>query len=558
MLNRARGAALAVSSLAFALGGACADGSPATDDDAARGVTIDIAALSLEGVDDVVWDVEVRNGAETPEVVWQRRVSSSRYGDSRGSASLVGPCDASPGVATNEVRVWVVGLYAEDIDEPGEFAAGDASAVPATSLAFRNPTESAPLVQDVPCTPNGDAAVRFDVALMRPASQGFFDIAVTFGDVFCSAKLDCCKVPEGGGACEDIDLLFDGGGQRARTLVLGLACATGAADGAATELFLDPIALDCDGDDGVDTTTVWIDPAAGGGGNLCAAGDLAACPAVRRGLAGSPDDYLFQVAAFRGLEALSGAAGGGRVAYWNVALGVKPGISACRLRTRATAADHADDGDAIDDGVIAAGAVYPLVTWDVDLASCGTEGLSFDDPDAPVAVAYTSTESGEATVLARRFGEGVAAACTGPGAGCGPAFPEGMVLVADACPAGWGDADNVASGQQQVNCDTVSCRLCTAPSGGAPVPPSTTFVMQACPASWTTIGTTGGGQGQAWCPDATCARCQSPATASALPVDAAFLAAACPAGFDDVGTAPLTGQAQAWCGADNCHVCKAR
>ena len=209
-------------------------------------------------------------------------------------------------------------------------------------------------------------------------------------------------------------------------------------------------------------------------------------------------------------------------------------------------------------GVIAAGAVYPLVTWDVDLASCGTEGLSFDDPDAPVAVAYTSTESGEATVLARRFGEGVAAACTGPGAGCGPAFPEGMVLVADACPAGWGDADNVASGQQQVNCDTVSCRLCTAPSGGAPVPPSTTFVMQACPASWTTIGTTGGGQGQAWCPDATCARCQSPATASALPVDAAFLAAACPAGFDDVGTAPLTGQAQAWCGADNCHVCKAR
>ncbi|TNF29328.1 MAG: hypothetical protein EP329_16020, partial [Deltaproteobacteria bacterium] len=34
-------------------------------------VKIDVAALNLTGVGDVVWDLEVVNGA--PETVWQRR-----------------------------------------------------------------------------------------------------------------------------------------------------------------------------------------------------------------------------------------------------------------------------------------------------------------------------------------------------------------------------------------------------------------------------------------------------------------------------------------------------
>jgi len=51
-------------------------------------LTVDVAALALQGVGDVVWDVEVVDGATA--VVWHKRSSSSRFGDGAGSASVVG------------------------------------------------------------------------------------------------------------------------------------------------------------------------------------------------------------------------------------------------------------------------------------------------------------------------------------------------------------------------------------------------------------------------------------------------------------------------------------
>ncbi|MDP2349920.1 MAG: hypothetical protein Q8M74_02045, partial [Chloroflexota bacterium] len=156
-----------------------------------------VAALNLVGVGDVVWDLQVVNGRlPTPDVVWQQRIASSRYGDGQGSASYVGTCDASPMLDQNVVRVWVVGVYAQAASDAA--LGGFGAAPPPGVLAFENPTPydqgawASPLSKTTRCEENADAFVRFDVALMRPANPGFFDIAVNFNDVFCSAKFDCC------------------------------------------------------------------------------------------------------------------------------------------------------------------------------------------------------------------------------------------------------------------------------------------------------------------------------------------------------------------------------
>ncbi|TNF26793.1 MAG: hypothetical protein EP329_20600, partial [Deltaproteobacteria bacterium] len=280
------------------------------------GLEIQIAALSLEGVGDVVWDLEVLNGAL--EVVWQRRVTSSGYGDSAGSATFVGACDADPAVNRNVVRVWVVGVYADDVptSSAGAFSAGStegAGAVTGTERPFENPTTSGPLTREVTCLADQDVAVHFDVTLMRPASQGFFDIALNFNDLYCSAKLDCCADGAGDGCApdgsEDIRLLFDETGARARTIVLGFACTAGTAADVVTEIYMDALALDCTAPNGGEdfTADLVLDPAAAATGNQCTAGPdgMTACaPIVAEPGGLDADDYLFQVATFRGAEAL--------------------------------------------------------------------------------------------------------------------------------------------------------------------------------------------------------------------------------------------------------------
>lgn len=112
--------------LALATLAACSGSAPPP---APAGPALDvrIAALSLTGVADVVWDLEVVNGLGAP--VWQRRITSTGHGDGAGSASYVGTCDAGPGAAENTVRVWVVGLYAAPVGSAaaGAFASGSSS-----------------------------------------------------------------------------------------------------------------------------------------------------------------------------------------------------------------------------------------------------------------------------------------------------------------------------------------------------------------------------------------------------------------------------------------------
>jgi len=363
--------------------------------DAGPGIALTLSALSLAGVGDVVWDIEVVAGTDT---VWQQRISASAFGDGVGSAAYVGPCDADAG--DNTVRVWVVGVYADDVASPGSFASGAATGVGSvvgTALPFESPTRAAPLTRVVQCLPNRDVAVRFDVTLMRPASQGFFDIAVSFEDIFCSAKLDCCDDKEHDGCDADgsdyRELLFDAADQRAPTYVLALACTAGANAAVRTDLYLDALELDCSAPNSGTSfaADLRLDPAREPAGNQCTAGDMSGCADITELNGVDADTYLFQLATYRGDEALTSGGGSAHQVFWNVALGVKPAIASCRLRARATADDAAVTDDGVDRGVIADGHVYPIIRWDADLGTCTSEPLTFGDASAPVTTTYTNS-----------------------------------------------------------------------------------------------------------------------------------------------------------------------
>ena len=426
--------ALTLSALAaFA---ACGAPEPAAESEfSGPGLEVAVAALDLPGVGDVVWDLEVVNDAD--QVVWQRRVSSSGYGDGAGSASYIGPCDADS--SPNTVRVWVVGAYASPVSTAnlGAFASG-AATVTGTALEIQNPTTpvTGPLTRDVACVQNTDARVQFDVTIMRPARQGFFDIAINFNAIFCSAKFDCCR--DSGGSCEDLNLLFEAAGGRARTFVLGFACTAGTGDAVDTELYMDALTLDCtDPNSGAAfVPDITIDPGYPQTGNLCTAGQMNGCAAVTIATGATATPYLFQAAVYRGEELLTSGGVAANKRYWNVALGVRAGISACRLRTHATADDAADTTDHADLGSIAAGTVYPYVFFDVDLGTCGAEPLSFGDPAAMVQTRYTGTGDG-ATTFDSRFAPDLAM--------CGLQAPcaDGTYCAAGACqPYADNDQDN--------------------------------------------------------------------------------------------------------------------
>ncbi|TNF28270.1 MAG: hypothetical protein EP329_18185 [Deltaproteobacteria bacterium] len=140
------------------------------------------------------------------------------------------------------------------------------------------------------------------------------------------------------------------------------------------------------------------------------------------------DTYLYQVAVFRGAELLTDGAGSAHKAYWNVALGVNAGIGDCTLRTAATADDASDDADGVVGGVVAAGTVYPYVSWDVPLGTCAEEALSFDGTGT-VRALYTGTGDAEPTEFAWTLAPGLP-----PAAVCAPACENGGTCVAhDSC-----------------------------------------------------------------------------------------------------------------------------
>jgi hypothetical protein len=202
---------------------------------------LQVGALSLPDVGRVCYDVRVENGAGG--LVWSRgtvgtranqgdsgALCSDRFGNiGGGDVSYVGPCDASSPQHT--VRLWI-----DSIEDPSGVALTD----------WRDPCPAGPgdapggCAQVVTCAPNADTLVAYDLTVMRRANQGFFDVAVSFDDIFCSAKLDCTYDDAG----QDPIRLLHRDGVRSQTAVIGFAC-TGGPGGAATVLHASDIRVTC-------------------------------------------------------------------------------------------------------------------------------------------------------------------------------------------------------------------------------------------------------------------------------------------------------------------------
>ena len=348
-----------------------------------------VAPLELAEVHDACYEISVynvgRDALSEDALVWrQAGVCASRYGDDTGSIAYVGTCDASPDGRTNTVALVLEGLCAEagcdvtDPEDPDTLAVGD----------YVNPCPAGePCTLERPCSENADTEVTFNLTIMRRANQGFFDIAVNFEDVFCSAKLDC--VPT---------LLHRPDGTRDLTAVLAFACTAGPGDD--TCLYADDVVLDC-GEAGS-----WsVDPSAG------------------PGIVDEDSPFLYGAAVYEGEEAYTDFA----KRYWNVALGLEesafPSGATCTLSWQTTVAPGELEG-----GTTPADTAYPRIVWSRDILvdgvlDCGHYGLdeiADGEEVASVATDYVDAESRWSPEYRK---------CTAPAASCD-------------CPAGW--APNVS------------------------------------------------------------------------------------------------------------------
>lgn len=342
-----------------------------------RGLTVVVAPLSLQGVSVACYDVAVTSANE---VVWARgtptytrlghdqasppdatapviptlqdatSVCSDRYGNGAGGGiALVGPCDASlladtdpvaPGVQ-NLVTVWVDGLYTAGVT--AELGAWQDPCPSGCQLAFT-------------CVESEDARVEFDFTILRQANQGFFDVAVNFDDIFCSAKFDTCYSNDTATLADDrpIELLFGGDLVRDHTGVFGFACTAG--PGTNTVLAYGPITVTCTGG-----PVFTIDPTVDPGSNHTASPGVGA---------------LLHYGVYRGEEALACDDAATPLVescakrYWNLAFDLADlvALGDCDLTLTATAYDAAGG---FANGVPTAGSSYPYIEVDTALTSGG-------------------------------------------------------------------------------------------------------------------------------------------------------------------------------------------
>src|SRR5690606_8161895 len=129
---------------------ACAtDHAPPENGRTGGGVAIDVAPLTLAGVGNADWRIEVTNADEQP--VWSATIDADDYGDGRGAVTYIGTCDAQS--SPNTVALTLVALYDEDGDELTDYV---------------NPGT---LTRSAPCVENADTPITFDVSIMRQANQ---------------------------------------------------------------------------------------------------------------------------------------------------------------------------------------------------------------------------------------------------------------------------------------------------------------------------------------------------------------------------------------------------
>lgn len=332
--------------------GLVACGKDGTGEPSGPGFAVTVQPLSLQGVTDAHYALTVRNAAG---VVWEKgALQSTRYGDGKGALTFVGPCDASNNPHT--VELVVESLWG-----------------PSGQLTdFANPAPAGrPIAQTgIICAENRDTPVTFNLTIARDAKQGFFDIGVTFSDIFCSAKLDCLENP----------LLHVPGGERGPTAAMALACTSGRdiqGHEEDTWLHMTNVVVECGPPGNRQTYTL--------------------SPGGTPGNQGAVAPVFFQTALYKGQEALPNY----DKCYWNMAFGVNEGASAsnCRIIAQGTASDTSWTDEPGEGGRTPANTIYPYVSFDVTITDlegnldCGaTRTHALDAPGSGVRTTYTSFE----------------------------------------------------------------------------------------------------------------------------------------------------------------------
>ncbi len=304
-------------------------------------IQLTVSPLSLPNLEDACYSLSVSN--EALGTVWSESgICASKYG-AAGGLTFVGSCDATDfdgGGSTNTVTLTIDDLYSAPGVVLNDYQ--DPCAAP------HNP---AGCKLTVPCVENSDTPVTFNLAILREANQGFFDVAVNFDDIFCSAKLDCEQAPG-----VPLTLLHNPStGQRAQTAVVALACTTGPNE-VGTVLLREPITVTCGG-----TTTV-LDPGRTRGNVYGNGAGQMADP--------NPADAIWQYAIYAGDEALNCGGVSCKKQYWNVAIGFDPTASNCVLTTQATAIEGTSGATRTPP----ANTVWPVIDYNVRLTSNSTPG----------------------------------------------------------------------------------------------------------------------------------------------------------------------------------------
>jgi len=293
-------------------------------------------------------------------------ICASQYGSGpSGGWSFVAPCDASAADRTHTVTIWLDALHVSGVEEA--LSAG---------VDYQDPCPSG-CRATATCDANADVGVSFDLTVMRTAQQGFFDLAVGFEDVFCSAKVDCVD-----GAGAPLELLHvPGSGARGQTAVVALSCTAGPGGGP-TVMLRDPVTVTCG------SGAIALDPAAGHG-NIY--GVVMDDP--------DPAGAVWQYAVHAGSEDSPCGAGTCARTWWNVSVGFDPGAEGCVLEAVATAGP----ASALIGYDTPEGTTWPLVEAEVTLTgptgglACGSHplhgelsgvGTRYTGLDAPRAFAY--------------------------------------------------------------------------------------------------------------------------------------------------------------------------
>lgn len=304
------------------------------------GITLDAG----EVVRDAVWDLHVEDGATPRNTVWQQRVSSTQYGDGVGSFWFTGPCSAEAGTEANITTTRLVGLYAAATTGP------DLDWQTLGRFGDEAPGERLegwplpPIVRGFECVVNQDVFLPLAAVLADPARRDG-SVAARFAGAECEAEW-ACDARDAGAA-------------------LTLSCA--AAGEATPTLYLDDLVLRCAGRE-----DVRLDPTA--------------TAVLEEHVGDGVATATWRVWPELDVAALSNGA--------------------CTLAARATAATPQEDPHAVTvlDGVIAAGHIYPLLTWRIPVSddagpTCAPAAL---DLAGPVTVTYTSTGAAEAVAFPYR------------------------------------------------------------------------------------------------------------------------------------------------------------